>query len=343
MCGIYLNGNELTPELTFMILSAQVSASKVHKDGFGYFFATKKEEAFFAKTQLAAEDSIRPRECYNTAQEEIKFLLTHTRKASSGKVTLPVNATEQEKKAHQQELMEMSHPFYNSVSVMQHNGTLVERAGVNVKMDSKFLAKKFDEALLNGKSVADSLRHAFSFFVSGLASLMFAVKENNVWIPYFYKGNKPLIRFIDKDTGITVIITSESFIKDEINAMNNLLGYNFEEVRIIHEGLYAWNQIEPLEKFSLVAAPITAYNTNVNNRNVTKAANIIYSKNVFNDFLQVIGKDTLYSTAMSMLTLFDRDEVIEMIELSDLDLVNFMTLVKDNKIDDAHNKLLPVK
>jgi hypothetical protein len=333
LCGIFLNGHALTQELKHVVLAAQIVASKVHSDGFGYFAAKKEANSVYGRTSVAAQHSMYPAGCMKNADATTTFMITHVRKASSGKVALPVNATENEKRIWNETITKMSHPFLGKVSVLAHNGTLTPKDGVEFEMDSAFLAEKFDQALLEQKDVFMALEEAFSFFKGGLASLMFAVKYPEGWYPYFYKGNKPLVRYLDQDTGIMIVITDEAYITKEITVLNTLYGYNFVESRIIKEGIYSWENTEPLKEVSLIKTPIVVQSAPA----VVGAWQGGRTKGIFDTFVQKVGKQVLIDLTTRLLTEFTADELLKLAEFGEYDMVQVLERVQTGNVELAKN------
>jgi predicted glutamine amidotransferase len=332
LCGIWIGNNgRMQPELVHAVLAAQLNASKVHSDGFGYFFSTGLKGTY-GKTSLAARYSGYPKICMAAKEEDVKFLITHTRKASSGKISLPPGASEEERKEYNERLTRMSHPFLGKLSVLAHNGTM--NSGVE-SMDSMLLAEKFEAALEAKKDIFEALKEAFSFFKDGYASLIFAVKYAEGWYPYFYKGNKPLSRFVDKETGTTIIITDESYIANELLALRALYGYTFEEEKILKEGIYSFETLLPLQEVSLIKAapPVTTVVTQRNyqpyGHNSTKC------KGMFDTFVERIGKEVLVTITQVLLTKFTPAEVLALTEHNEEEMVKIMELIKEEKVAEA--------
>ena len=339
LLGVNLNGTPLKQELTQAILTAQIMGSKVHSDGFGYF-AASGDRTKYGRTQVAAIDSMFPGKCMQSMEEDEEFIITHIRKASSGRVVLPKNATPEEANEYQVKLLQMSHPFLGERSVLAHNGTLSPNENVEFEMDSLYLAQVFDVALA-GKPVAEALTEAFSHFKDGYASLMFGVRYENGWVPYFYKGNKPLDRWVCEKTGITIVTTNDVYLVDGLRILNTLYDYDFKEVKVEDQGLYSFTQQAPLVKMSLISAPVQkaiqlpgAWKGNSAPKGNSPGGNLKGSGD-FDKYIEEVGRAGLTSLTTDLLTRLTSAEIIRLIDKEETDFINVLKLIADNNFEEA--------
>ncbi len=352
MAGIFVKeGTPMTKELVRLLLRVQILNSKIHSDGFGYFLSDGSMEYLYGKTHLAAKVSWFPRDCLDGILPDTRFLLTHIRKASSGKVALKKDASEEEIKEHAEKLTTMSHPFLNQCSVLQHNGTLEAKNDIEVDMDSKFLAEKFDNALIEGQNVKKALKHAFSFFKHGSASLMFAIKYTTGWKPYFYKGNKPLNRYIDKERGITIVTTASTDVEKELDALCLLNDYYFEEEKIPHDGIYEWNRKDPISKGSLInSAPVatTTYYPN-NRRNAGRYGTVVdnskvnASKDAFNNYVEKLGREGLMAVTSTLINSFTREDLMDIVDFDQDSLINLLQDLEKGLVEKVRSGINKVR
>jgi len=154
---------------------------------------------------------------------------------------------------------------------------------------------------------------------------MFAVNlKDGGWTPYYYKGNKPLIRYTDYDTGTIIITTSETQLLREIRILNSIHGYGFLRDEIIEEGVYRWDKLEPIEKISLIQAPVPAPPVNY----VKSAAYVKETKGLFNSYVAKVGKTDFVALTRDILTEFTKEEVLDIISLTEGELVGFLSALE---------------
>jgi len=243
MCNIcsLFSPQPIQADLRDLVFDTQIIASTKHGDGFGYFVpeSSHGEASTYYKTDMPAYLA-----AYLTSSESSlgrRFLFTHTRKASSGKVVLPGKNDEPAWAEYTKKQKSYAHPFVMSKVIVLHNGTLSPEKEhiLECEMDSQFFAEKLNEAYDPKKeNYVEALKAAFGFFENGIYSMMIAFRNGNTWKPMVLKGTKPLDIFKCTQCGAVIYVTDDTFFKFQALILEAKSTHKFEVMPAITPGLY---------------------------------------------------------------------------------------------------------
>lgn len=342
LMGMYLpDGVEFTDELKMLLFSTQVFASRKHGDGFGYY-ASSDGGDFFKKSHLSAENSRYSKEILGLP-ENTHWVITHTRRVSSGVLKIPgKDATKEDWTKFFDKKQKFAHPFLCDNVVVAHNGTFLPKDGIEFEMDSMYMAEELSKNL-EGKTLSKALDKTFDNFKGGLMSLLIAVKEKGVFVPYIIKGNKLLFKFICKNTGIVILVTDDDFIQPYLAILNKLSDVYFFEAKgsLAKKGIWKPFADKPfIEKdyisYSARNVRISGYTPRVTK---TKLVKVPKSQTKFDTFCQTHGIAKLVQITTWILTRLTYEEVRALINLSEGEAVTILEYLVDHKYPTARELL----
>ena len=241
MCSAF-SPKFITQEIRDLVFDTQVIASTKHGDGFGYFVPSRNEpklKSVYFKSDMPAYNSAYLTSEGNTAERS--FLFSHTRKASSGKGTIPGKNDSEAWDAYLADQKDFAHPFVHKNVIVMHNGTLNPKAEFKsvCTMDSKFFAEKLSKAYdAKKKNYIEALQTAFGFFEDGIYSMMIAFMVDNEWKPFVLKGTKPLHIFKCLRCDTIIYVTDEDFFKGPALILEAKTSHDFSVEPSLTPGLY---------------------------------------------------------------------------------------------------------
>lgn len=344
LMGIYLpEGEKFTSKLRVLLFSTQVLASTKHGDGFGYY-SSGPDGDFTRKTHLSALGSTYTEELL-TLPENTRWVITHTRRASSGALKTPIkDASDEEWTEYYEAKQKFAHPFVERNVVVAHNGTLFPNDGIEFKMDSLYMAQSLSTKLAT-MGLKEALDKTFDDFRGGLMSLLLAVKEDGIFKPYILKGNKPLYRFTCENTGVTIFVTDDAFIRPYTLILNKTSKkYNFlAKGSLVKRGLWTPFADDPIYEKDYIsyAAKNARSSLPLVRRTVNRKSTVPKSKTKFDKFCEsgAGGLKKLVRITTWILTSLTYDEVRTLVDLTEGESVTVLELVEEKKYQEVRGLL----